>query len=344
MNALMVPDAETERADALRQGPGQRLRALREAQALHLADVARALHLSPATLEQLERDDFASLPNSVFVQGYLRNYARFLGEPVEPYIQAFNQLRPDPQEERQDLRASRVPIKIEVRSNHVAVRLVSWGIAIALIALLGIWGKGFLHDYGALLEEDPLAVPAANPPMSEPMPLTLQIPVGQPKPPPAAATPATNGATATETSGAAPTVPKPPAGTTTGTPGPAQPTAAAGEPAVAHAEPPSGAETATPEQGDTTDPAAAADGQPPYKVVLEMVGKSWVDVRDATGKLVVVGELNTGEKHELSGKPPFTFVFGKSSRVRMTVNGKPFDIERHSRRDVARFSLDPTQG
>jgi cytoskeleton protein RodZ len=359
MNALLVPDTEGERAEVLRQGPGQALRVLREAQGLHLADVAHALHLSPATLEQLERDDFASLPNSVFVQGYLRNYARFLGEPVAPYLQAFNQLRPDPKEECQDLRASRVPIKIEVRSNHLAVRLVSWGIAIALLALLAIWGKDFLRGYGELLDTGSLGLLDSEP-AAERAPLTLQVPLeqplSQPAPPPAADAPKTDVPTAEVPASDAASSDAPGEAASSATPSrPTQPAAPAGEgqtparPATAQVttEAQRGAETdSDAAAGPTSDQPVVQPGGYPggYQVVLEVVGKSWVDVRDANGKLVVVGELAAGERRELTGKPPFTFVFGKASRVRMTVNGKPFDIEPHSRRDVARFTLDPTQG
>jgi len=337
MNALMVADAETAPADEPRMGPGRRLRLLRETQHLDVAAAANALHLSPAMLERLEADDYPSLPNAVFIQGYLRNYARYLGESPEPFLQAFNERRQNLKEERQDLRTARMPIKMEVRSNHLAVRLVTWSISLALLALLTIWGKGYLHDSGMLPETGLLPALPGGESQALPQPLTIDLPAAtpnlplEPTPPSVAAPPTSSTVEPLPTAESA----KPPA-----TKPPAQPVPTKSSEAPAALA--TGGHTAV---AQTNAGAPAAEGgEAGYSVILEMVGKAWVDVRDANGKLVVVGELNPGEKRELTGKPPFSFVLGKASRVRITVNGKPFNIEQHAKRDVARFTFDPTAG
>jgi cytoskeleton protein RodZ len=58
---------------------GQTLRAAREAQGMSLDDVAAHLRLMHRQIEAMESDDFASLGQSVFARGFVRNYARLLG-------------------------------------------------------------------------------------------------------------------------------------------------------------------------------------------------------------------------------------------------------------------------
>lgn len=58
---------------------GQTLRAAREAHGMSLDDVAAHLRLMHRQIEAMESDDFASLGQSVFARGFVRNYARLLG-------------------------------------------------------------------------------------------------------------------------------------------------------------------------------------------------------------------------------------------------------------------------
>jgi cytoskeleton protein RodZ len=46
---------------------------------ISLADVAKVTRISPRYLEALERDEFQSLPASIFVRGFLRTYAAQIG-------------------------------------------------------------------------------------------------------------------------------------------------------------------------------------------------------------------------------------------------------------------------
>ncbi|MFM9967842.1 MAG: helix-turn-helix domain-containing protein, partial [Burkholderiales bacterium] len=56
----------------------------------------------------LENDDFAKLPSSTFVKGMIRGYAKIVGTPATPILQAFEKRHmPDPV--TVDLRATRVP-------------------------------------------------------------------------------------------------------------------------------------------------------------------------------------------------------------------------------------------
>lgn len=69
-------------------------------------------------------------------------------------------------------------------------------------------------------------------------------------------------------------------------------------------------------------------------------GASWVEVRDRNER-VLFSQLNpAGTEQRVTGRPPFNVVVGNASEVRLTYNGKPFDLAPHTRVEVARFILE----
>lgn len=65
------------------EGLGLWLRRTREARKLTLDEVEQALRIRRRYLQALEVGDFNALPGEIQARGFLRNYARFLGLPVE---------------------------------------------------------------------------------------------------------------------------------------------------------------------------------------------------------------------------------------------------------------------
>jgi len=65
------------------EGLGLWLRRAREARKLTLDEVEQALRIRSRYLQALEVGDFSALPGEIQARGFLRNYARFLGLPVE---------------------------------------------------------------------------------------------------------------------------------------------------------------------------------------------------------------------------------------------------------------------
>lgn len=68
---------------------GERLREARIAHELEPEGVAEELHLDAAVIRAIETDDMAALPAPIFVQGYLRSYARLVGLPEDELIRDF---------------------------------------------------------------------------------------------------------------------------------------------------------------------------------------------------------------------------------------------------------------
>ncbi|WP_299730948.1 RodZ domain-containing protein [uncultured Endozoicomonas sp.] len=59
--------------------PGTQLLQARESQGMSVIDAALALKITETYVRALENDDYTELPQSTFVRGYLRNYAKILG-------------------------------------------------------------------------------------------------------------------------------------------------------------------------------------------------------------------------------------------------------------------------
>jgi cytoskeleton protein RodZ len=98
VNTGREDDASEGVADNGRMSPGARLSAARKERKLTLKAVADELKLDVSMVEALEQDDKAALPSAIFVQGYLRRYARLTGLPedelVSDYVDTTGELPP----------------------------------------------------------------------------------------------------------------------------------------------------------------------------------------------------------------------------------------------------------
>jgi cytoskeleton protein RodZ len=115
---------------------------------------------------------------------------------------------------------------------------------------------------------------------------------------------------------------------------PVAPESAAAVPAVSAAAP-------------ATPPAAAviADYQPtstPEGTVLRLAfdQQSWVQVRDASGKVVLESLFPPGSSREVTARPPLTLIVGNAPGVRLTYAGRAIDLAPHTRVTVARLTLE----
>ena len=102
--------------------------------------------------------------------------------------------------------------------------------------------------------------------------------------------------------------------------------------------------TATPvdeeEEATATPPGTTATAQ---AVELSFSGPCWVDIRDATGEVLLFGEMSRGDRETLAGEPPYSLVIGNAAAVELSVGGAPYDLRSVARGNVARFELDPAE-
>lgn len=124
-------------------------------------------------------------------------------------------------------------------------------------------------------------------------------------------------------------------------PGPAAvpPVAAPVTPPLAPVVAPAPTPTMAAGDGPASDDAKA--GAAPFSGLrLEFDERSWVEIRDATQKIVFVGEYPAGTRQNVEGKAPFQVWIGKASGVRLFMGERSIDLKPHTREEVARFSLE----
>lgn len=331
-----------------RSNPGETLRKARENKNWSLADVAGQLNLTAQRLGQLEAGQFDQLPGHTFARGYVRAYAKLLGMDQGMIVQEFDQFTGTNASGSNVHGLGRIEEPMRLSQN--LLRLVCF------VLLLAMGGGGFLwwQDQSAgrtgeaagislghvevdgadgtteihpLDEpEDQAVVDAEGAGESSPLEVSPELaaqpegqgteaPAAAPSAPPASA-PTASAATVPAPTGTAPAATAAPAPA----PAPAAPVATApGAAAVAAA------------------PVVAAAGE--GVVSLEFTANCWIQLTDASGKVVVSGLKRTGEKLEVSGKAPLELRLGYARGAQVRYNGQSVDVAPFTSGETARIKL-----
>lgn len=131
MNAQTINDSEI----SMQEKPGAQLAFMRNQKGYSLEYVANKLHLRIRIIELLEADDYASMPESVFIKGYLRAYAKLVDIPYQPLLDLFNsQPSVDKKLERTLWQSRRETNKAE----H-AIRWLTGIFAVIVLAAVAMW-------------------------------------------------------------------------------------------------------------------------------------------------------------------------------------------------------------
>lgn len=76
------------------------------------------------------------------------------------------------------------------------------------------------------------------------------------------------------------------------------------------------------------------------RIELEFDQQSWVQVKQANGK-ILLSQLNpAGSSQSIEGMPPFEIVIGNAANVRLKYNDAPVDLRPYFKVDVARLKLE----
>ncbi len=73
---------------------------------------------------------------------------------------------------------------------------------------------------------------------------------------------------------------------------------------------------------------------------LEFGDESWVEIKDASGRMLFRQLNPPGSSVDVNGQPPFDLVIGNAAQTRMTYNGRPIDLKPFTAVTVARFTLE----
>lgn len=108
-----------------------------------------------------------------------------------------------------------------------------------------------------------------------------------------------------------------------------------------------------PAQDRAASPAAAAPSPAPVAadpppalapvVVLELTGRSWVEVLDSSGAFKLNGTFDKGFRKPFEGQPPYRVAIGNYNAARLLVDGKAVDLLPHFNGRLVRLTLDPRE-
>lgn len=92
-------------------------------------------------------------------------------------------------------------------------------------------------------------------------------------------------------------------------------------------------------------PAAGSPANGPLppdqkQLVFSFQDKSWVEVRDATQRIVFSGESQAGTRQAVAGKPPFQLVVGNAAKVEVQYEDRQIDLKPYIRAEVARLTVE----
>lgn len=345
-------------------GPGTILRRAREAKGLDIAAIASMLHLSEFKIKAIEADDFDSLPEPVFVRGYLRNYARIVDEQVDPVLEAYTSFSSEPDLPEQKLVDSDNEIK--VNNNPDLVKIITIVVVVALIAFPIVWWWSDLEQVveeiidtkGTVQSELPVlsSKPEEEQKKEEEIDLPGTIPlelseIGDVSQPIAEVkSDEERVKTTIETKPVVSEIKELelPESQIKPITIPEQPVVEEAKPepiAKEQTEPkqnpkpvvtkPVSTSTSKPIPIPTRKPAIAEQG-----VWFKFVDSGWVKVRDAKNRVILIGDHNKGAIKKLGSAMPYKVVLGNSKAVKVEINGKVVDVEKYSSGGVARFTID----
>ncbi len=300
---------------------GGLLKEARQAAGMHIAALAVALKVPVSKLEALEADNYAVLPDTVFVRALASSVCRTLKIDAAPILS----LLPQSQSPRLSVDSAGInaPVKGSAGKSSAS--------SSASFAGSGSGSRSLVLVVLALLVGAVVLfyVPRHSAPSDAAEPASVAVPDALPtstsEPVPAVATPLATERPADPSASVAPA-----AAVAASSPGSATPSVAVSPAPVSAAS------------GVTTSSASAADGAAEASagpLVLRARSASWVQVRDANGVLALQRNLAAGEMVSVSAPTPLAVIVGRADATEVTVRGKPFDLTAVARENVARFEV-----
>lgn len=286
---------------------GEQLKSARLAQGKELHVVASTLHLDVATVLAIEADDQLNLPATIFVQGYIQNYAHLLGIPAEPLLVLYKQHAPT--EPELDLRGAKNKGKL-VRSDKVMRFTRRRSSLLPLVIFLGLILAGVAWWLW-------------------PQPLSPQ-PVASGGEEHVMSMPADGGILTTNTTVVTTITDAPPEEKLEPIDEPVMSAVGAATESAIEPMPES-----LPQVAGVVPDKVRLD-----KLVIRSEKDSWIEIFDADKKRVMYRLLRGGQSREIEGVAPFSVLLGYAHDVELSINGELFDVSPFIVKNSARFRVE----
>ncbi len=334
--------SSAEPQEAPEQSLGVILKAAREARGMSVADVATALHLRPSIVKDIEADDFSNISSTTYVRGYVKNFARIV-EADKQQVEACL-ARQAPGVSQPTMQSfSRKTVRQARDSRY---QMVTWLVIVILLALMVFWwlqtSKFFNSagvDFSKPTAEEVAASSAETASMGQirieerrlsSADQSVNDPLASDQ---LASDPLANESSAQELAAQAQAGER-----------------AAAELAQDQAQTSNQAPTESGAQASSATDAASLDAQNTQagqstpaagqaSVELALSADCWIQVKDATGKVLLADLRKAGQAVSLSGKAPFKLILGAPQAVTVTFNGEAVGLNEFPAGKVARFTL-----
>jgi cytoskeleton protein RodZ len=287
----------------------------------------------------LEENDYVALPTGTFLRGFVRNFAKEVGVNPESALALLERthVAAVPISASSVVVPSQQNISVPTPGGDIATprtRLVIV-VVIGLLLLIVVW---WWWEYVRPYLAEGGRPKADNVEKTVSLPTIVPAPVPLETPRDVVAAPAGVSASPEQAQPASVQTSAPPTPVQ-----PAQATSAAQAPVLKSAisttvvSPPSPALPVV--KSDVAAKAQAQLTSGSGMLGLTFSDKSWVQVLDANGKVVVDKIFRGGEAEEVTGKAPFAVIIGNAPATRLAFNGKEIDLEPHTRSSVARVTV-----
>jgi cytoskeleton protein RodZ len=335
------PSQDPERIEsAPLQGAGMRLRAARERLNLSLEDVAVQIKTAPRKIAALEAERWDELPERPYLRGLIRNYARVLQLDPDPLLRAADDSLGSSRSVR-DFNLTptlHAPFPHRPAGPHESPvsKWMMLGVLVCAVVIgaLLLPATAPVRQFMAMIEQrlhpdegKAMVADNATPTVAEQAraasagkPLNADIPANDAgsAPPPASSAPRL-------LSSMPPVQPVDSAASRTPqTPVASSPSSSSSSPALTSSTGLAGAAT------NASDPAA---------LHMQFKDDSWVEVRQADGKLVSSQIFHSGTEQAIDASAPLQVVIGNAPAVNVSFRGKPIDLDPYTHARVARLSI-----
>ena len=320
MEQIPENNSEREAPGPVSPSLGTMLREARKQLGMSIADVSAQTKFASRQIEALEAEDFENLPESAFLRGFVRSYAKILNLDADTLLAALPQVK-SPAPELVPASVD-VPFPEDHSSQKNLILLFAALLMAVIVAGFAVWHFTSPIKHAAVQKiETPVSLPAETEVIHAP-PAEVHR---KAEPAPAETGHQSNSE-------------KPAPRKQKAVPAEAVPLAKS---AVAAMHKRTVIKTGAASGTAATTPVHVATGKT-SSLHLVFDEESWTEITDGTGKLISSQINPPGSELNIKGQLPLSLVIGHAAATRLYRDGKPVDLAPHtnSSSEVARLTLE----
>jgi len=323
--------------------PGYLLRQAREEQGISQKEAARDLHLTSNVINALEEDNFESIRSFLFARGYIRSYARHLGLDGQALVAEFDAVYGVPDHSSKPMLGIN-HVGQQSKPGDTWVKFISIVFVIGLLVASVVWWQ--TQNGGSMLQRlNDVSLPSLSTEtliediddIDASSVEVTQLSLNESEVSAMASAEQASVAVESNVQISNPLV-------VAAVPEVLVVTEAVNEQVIAAATEPEVEVTMAADNANQQDPLVTEDTVvlAADQAVLSMIFAKdcWVEVKDGNGKMILSDLYSAGDSIEQVVTAPIEVLLGRSSGVTlMTFNDQTIDLKPHTRKDIARLTL-----